>query len=91
MCLGEEDASRIGHVEVIVNVFPNPCSDLLSIVANSNFTRVLLRDVSGKVLFSKNNPMRELMLDMNSFPNNIYILELFINGNWQTHTISVSH
>ena len=79
------------NLDVNVNVFPNPCSDLLSISADSEFTSVLLRDVSGKVLFSQNNQTRDLILDMTSFPNNIYILELYTNGHWQTHTVSVSH
>ena len=91
ICLGEEDVSRVASLDVNVNVFPNPCSDVLSISANSNFSSVLLRDVSGKVLFSQNNQMRDLILDMTSLPNNIYILELYINGHWQTHTVSVSH
>jgi len=91
MCLGEDDVSRVTSLDVNVNVFPNPCSDLLSISADSEFTSVLLRDVSGKVLFSQNNQTRDLILDMTSFPNNIYILELYTNGHWQTHTVSVSH
>lgn len=91
MCQGEEDTSITGYVEVKIEVFPNPCSDWLQVSSNSVVQEVLLRDVSGRVIFSKNVKMHDLQIDMTPFPNNIYFLEILMNGRWHKKSIAVSH
>jgi len=62
-----------------LKIFPNPVSENFQITIPQNFRaeKVLITDVDGKIIYSKTiSRENQLMLDVSSFPNGIYSVQL---------------
>jgi alpha-galactosidase len=71
--------------EIAVNVFPNPINnDVLNVQINNcsfnNKVNILLMNIEGRVLFSKNNCLQLFTINMKDFPPGIYIISIVTNN-----------
>ena len=69
-------------MDVMLQAYPNPCSDVLFVVAPINST-LTITDVSNKLIFTKNVTQGTNTIDVN-FSNGIYILRV---GNYTNKVI----
>ena len=58
-----------------INIFPNPCVDFINI-ENIENTKISLTDISGKILFEKNNCSQREQINLIDFNSGIYILNI---------------
>jgi Secretion system C-terminal sorting domain len=77
-------SAQVGVSELLIEdgikVFPNPCSDLLSIenrVSNNPIEQVRIYDLKGKLLLSKS---RYQTIDLTQLPNATYVLDLVLKS-----------
>lgn len=65
-----------------LNVFPNPTQDFIQIRFNElpNHSEFSLFDLTGKLLQNENISSEETQLDLNAYPNGIYVLKIY-SGN----------
>jgi hypothetical protein len=56
--------------------YPNPASDLLTVICDTNSSKLTLYDIYGKMLFEENNVRAQSELDMESMPRGFYFLEV---------------
>jgi hypothetical protein len=76
--------AQVGVSELLVEdgikVFPNPCSELLTIenrVSNNPIEQVRIYDLNGKLLLSKS---RYQTIDLTQLPNATYVLDLLLKS-----------
>lgn len=65
------------NIEMEINIFPNPVSDLLHIeLPSATFTQVRLYDLMGKKWMELEDSSYKIALDMDELPQGIYILQV---------------
>ncbi|MFC2091077.1 phospholipase D-like domain-containing protein, partial [Bacteroidota bacterium] len=72
-----------GKPDEIVRIFPNPSGvDLLTIDLHTehDFVRILLMDISGRILREVNTTGREVVMDVNEISSGTYIIGVHIAG-----------
>lgn len=64
-----------------IQTYPNPTHGLLNIVFQSPIEngKIEIYNLNGNLLLSKNIYQKEEILDLNNFPNNLYILRITKN------------
>ena len=69
----------VEHESRIINVFPNPASDLLNIeiAENSNY---IITDASGKIVYNGVATINE-KIDVSQFDNGVYFVKTLSNDN----------
>jgi len=65
-----------------VHAYPNPCATTLqlSIPQESNIEMIRLRDLSGRVFLAFTPDAMNMQLDLSSYANGIYLLEVYQNN-----------
>ncbi|MEI6683064.1 MAG: T9SS type A sorting domain-containing protein [Bacteroidota bacterium] len=72
-------------------VFPNPCADILTIIADRQMAEVVLTNPSGIVVLKQTaGGSRRLSLDMGNLPAGIYLLKTTMNSGG-TATMKIIH
>jgi hypothetical protein len=67
--------------EKTLTVYPNPTNDVLNLSSNLSFSQIIIRDVSGKVVFSvQYNDAHFVQLDLNHLSSGMYLVELLGDG-----------
>jgi len=64
-----------------INVFPNPVSDVLKINGDIENSTVTIVNISGKVVYKKENASNRLDIPVSNFPNGMYLLKIESNNN----------
>lgn len=67
--------SSINNQESQIKVFPNPATDILKIVNNTEFD-VQLINVLGEVIYSENNLSEQTNINVESFVNGLYFVKI---------------
>lgn len=70
----------------IINIYPNPASDIINITGITQKTKIFLYDIVGKLVF-ENEINNDLKLDVSNFKNGIY--NLLIDN--KSNKIVISH
>jgi len=71
------ETSSIGDIEnTMVNIFPNPASDVLQIHAKADIQSLQISDASGKVIYSGSNLDNEISMSISHFRTGIYFISL---------------
>lgn len=69
--------------EMTVNVYPNPVISELTISINElpekNNWKLLLYDISGKLVYQKDQNTIETTVSMSNYPSGVYIVKLIFN------------
>lgn len=71
----EEDAPVTG-----VSLFPNPAIDVVNIIANEPIERIMLMDMSGRMIMEKEPGASRYKLPLNDLENGVYLLSLELNN-----------
>lgn len=71
-----------------INIFPNPCSDILSI-SGKDIIRISLFDMQGKCLYSSAIINQEYNFDVSQYKCGIYLLKLQTSSNIHSKKISI--
>jgi len=58
-----------------ISIFPNPATDVV-IITNVLNTNILIYDISGKIIFSKNNCNKTEKFNFNNFNSGIYLIKI---------------
>jgi hypothetical protein len=71
-----------------VSLYPNPVNDILTLNNCETVQSVSLIDITGKVLFSRDNNGENLMtIPMNKYSNGIYYIRLNADGNFRIEKV----
>ncbi|WP_210485769.1 T9SS type A sorting domain-containing protein [Rufibacter aurantiacus] len=75
----------------MVRLFPNPAAGMVNLVGlKSNITRVILHDLSGKVILNQQySPTMELQLSIANLAPGLYIAEIYTNKGKQVEKLVV--
>ena len=68
------------YVEVKFDVFPNPTSNEVTIETSSIKNKLILYDISGKLILVENFNSNKTRINLSNFKNGTYILELRNNN-----------
>ena len=73
----------------IIEVYPNPCSDILKINIKKNDVKdIFLVDMTGKTLFGIKAPARDVVdFDVQRLSTGIYFVRVFYKGKWFSEKI----
>ena len=72
----------IKGLENVCSVYPNPSNSILNISANSTINKIQIMDIVGKTVYSSNQTSESVKVDVSSFTDGIYILNISTkNGN----------
>jgi hypothetical protein len=75
-----------------VIVYPNPVSDVLTVVNSSDGTcAIRMANDQSTVVFGKQDAGQETKIDVSTFKNGIYILETTVGGKKKSQKIIVKH
>ncbi len=72
-------------------IFPNPCSNRLTISCNEPILKLELVDTNGKLIFEKNTSSMNEIIDVNEINNGIYFLKIQQQKTTSIKKISVTH
>mgnify|MGYP001202031017 FL=1 len=71
-------------------IYPNPTKDYISIISDNNIKKILIRDLSGRILYQKQLNTTSTRINVNEFVDNVYFLECLINNHWEKSKIIVT-
>lgn len=82
---GAELASGI-ETQILADamIFPNPMSDQVTIRLNATNWTYRVMDVSGRLVTSGNSNQNQLVLNVSDFETGVYLVEVELNGHFQT-------
>jgi hypothetical protein len=69
-------STGIANAKNQVSVYPNPAASQFNIQLSENGTALSVFDLSGKKLFTRNVNGLQAHLDLSSYPDGIYLLEI---------------
>ncbi|MFY0606633.1 MAG: CotH kinase family protein [Cyclobacteriaceae bacterium] len=70
------DALYTKHTDKTLMIYPNPVIDVLHFQSKVPITNLVLRSLSGQIIFTLESPKTKEQFDINSLKTGIYILEL---------------
>ena len=70
-----------------ISVYPNPSRDVFSINSDARGS-IVIYDVMGKIIKTKNLDLGITKLDLSNYPNGIYLMKV-INDSNQTKTMKL--
>ncbi|HNL05738.1 MAG TPA: T9SS type A sorting domain-containing protein [Bacteroidia bacterium] len=71
------------------NLYPNPATGIVTISGNFNWTKIIVTDITGRVI-EELNPY-EQNLDVSAYNNGIYLVTCSGNQGCITQRITVQH
>ena len=77
-------------VKDVASVYPNPTIGVINISANANISKILVQDVSGKVVYTTNVNSTNAVLDLNSIANGIYSVMIVTSAGTALKKLEVS-
>ena len=74
----------------IARIFPNPASNNLSVQSENGLDKLIIRDMLGRIVIELDNvTQNNLTIDLSSFSNDIYLVELYKGDNKSTKKLIV--
>ncbi len=62
--------------EIITKIYPNPTDGICTIELPDTQTKILITDMSGRVIFRTEQQHKKLIVDLSSVPAGVYLLQL---------------
>jgi len=75
----------------IVNLFPNPANEIVTIQSSQDINKIEIRDVVGRVVYSSKINNRILSLNTSNFSNNIYFVRCLIDDKLIVKKFTINH
>lgn len=76
--------------ELIVNMYPNPSSDFLTITSDSKIIEIIVINQLGKVVYTENANSEKFILTTESFPPGSYIVQIITDNGTCSRKIILS-
>jgi hypothetical protein len=64
------------EADPILSVFPNPTTGMVSVLLNGESNTITVYNILGETIYSQNTSSRNLNIDLSSFENGVYMLEV---------------
>jgi hypothetical protein len=94
VCWGSCDPCSTGLVDGISSelmIYPNPASNILNISSNETLNRIVLRDVTGRLILDVNPSSLQINLDVSGLSTNMYFVECFDDKGSTVKRVFVTH
>lgn len=91
MNLGTTNITELDKAQVDFQVFPNPTSDIISVVANSQIMTTELMDMSGKVILVNREIGNQQQINVHQLSAGMYILRSRFSDGVIHHKIQVNN
>ena len=70
----------INEINEEISIYPNPTNGIVNINTDNNIERVIISDISGKIIKQINPKSNKLYLNLNNQKNGIYIISIITNN-----------
>ena len=71
-------------------IYPNPSKDYISITSDKSIEQIMIRDISGRIVYQKHLNTTSTQININAFEDNVYFLDCLINNRWEKSKIIVA-
>ncbi len=88
--LTPDDVSTGPDLAEGISIYPNPASQTLYVQSGDALQRVVLLDMPGQTLYETSEQGRQLSLDVSSYKQGIYFLQITTSGGKETHRIHIT-
>ena len=68
----------------VSHIYPNPASDKLNVVCNSNISELKVYNMVGALVYSLSNCGNNAVVSLADMPNGVYFIQLTTNGTVET-------
>ena len=69
----------------VSHIYPNPASDKLNVVCDSNISELKVYNMVGALVYSLSNCGNNAVVSLADMPNGVYFIQLTTNGTVETH------
>ena len=76
-------------VEANVSIYPNPASDVLNVVANTNIKRVRIINFIGQIMFDNNVNNSSININTSAYQSGVYIISVETSNGVITEKITI--
>ncbi len=93
VCWGSCDPCSTGIIQNVLNhilIYPNPANNVLNISSFEKLNNLVVRDLTGRVILSKNPLSSDFSIDISALSNNIYFIECHSENGLSIHKIIIS-
>ena len=92
MVISNTNDSLSGKAEIKNSsvIYPNPTKDYISITSDNTIEQILIRDLSGRIVYQKHLNTTSTQININAFEDNVYFLNCLINNRWEKSKIIVA-
>ena len=64
-----------------LSIYPNPINDVLYLTSQQEISKIELYDITGALVFSKNNPSKNNKIDMHNYAKGAYLIKVTYSDN----------
>lgn len=81
--------TSIEESNIASSVYPNPASDFVTFVTESNINKVEIFNVVGQLIYSNVETNNQVMVNVRDFSNGVYIAKIYTNNGVSTQKFNV--
>jgi hypothetical protein len=92
MVISNTNDSLSGRLEIKNSsvIYPNPSKGYISITSDKSIEQIMIRDISGRIVYQKHLNTTSTQININAFEDNVYFLDCLINNRWEKSKIIVA-
>lgn len=79
-----ENADAVGENALASRIYPNPATDKLNVVCNSNISELKVYNMVGALVYSANDCGNNAVVSLADMPNGVYFIQLVTNNTTET-------
>lgn len=79
-----ENVDAVGENALISRIYPNPATDKLNVVCNSNISELKVYNMVGALVYSANDCGNNVIVSLADMPNGVYFIQLVTNNTTET-------
>lgn len=79
-----ENVDAIGENALVSRIYPNPATDKLNVVCNSNISELKVYNMVGALVYSANDCGNNAVVSLADMPNGVYFIQLVTNNTTET-------
>ena len=79
-----ENVDAVGENALISRIYPNPATDKLNVVCNSNISELKVFNMVGALVYSLSDCGNNVVVSLADMPNGIYFIQLVTNNTTET-------
>ena len=79
-----ENVDAIGENALVSRIYPNPATDKLNVICNSNISELKVYNMVGALVYSANDCGNNAVVSLADMPNGVYFIQLVTNNTTET-------